>query len=59
MKSQHHSRRIERGPAKYFHGRCEELTSFQHLLRETVQDQIGSNLLIQGPLGVGKSALID
>ncbi len=49
---------IERGPAKYFHGRHHELNHFKGLLHETVQKGIGSSILIQGPPGVGKSALI-
>ncbi len=59
MKERHHSRHIERGPAKYFHGRSRERDSFERLLYETTQEVIGSSVLIQGPPGVGKSALID
>ncbi len=50
---------IERGPAKYFHGRKAELRTFDQLLNETKQYQIGSSVLIQGPPGVGKTALIE
>ncbi|MCY4268015.1 MAG: ATP-binding protein [Flavobacteriaceae bacterium] len=50
---------IERGPAKYFHGRHQELKAFKGLLHETSQKGIGSSLLIQGPPGVGKTALIE
>ncbi len=49
---------IERGPAKYFHGRHQEINDFQHLMLQTVHRGIGSSVLLQGPPGVGKSALI-
>ncbi len=50
---------IERGPAKYFHGREKELKIFNQLLDTMVDSPIGSSFLIQGPPGVGKSALLE
>ncbi len=50
---------IERGPAKYFHGREKELKLFNRLLSTTIDRQMGSSFLIQGPPGVGKSALLE
>ncbi|MCY3998702.1 MAG: AAA family ATPase [Flavobacteriaceae bacterium] len=49
----------ERGRAKYFHGRVEQLDLLKSLLNETVQREEGSSLLFQGPPGVGKTALIE
>ncbi len=49
---------IEPGPAKYFHGRYEELNIFHRFLLQTKREQMGSSMLVQGPPGVGKSALI-
>ncbi len=50
---------IERGDAKYFHGRERQLNSFKNLLSKTVKNGMGSSVLIQGAPGIGKSALID
>ncbi len=50
---------IERGPAKYFHGREQEIHDFQYLMLQTMDRQMGSSMLIQGPPGVGKTALIE
>ena len=55
----HHEAIIERGPAKYFHGRISERNALKQLLQETSKKKIGSSLLIQGPPGVGKTALIE
>ncbi len=49
---------IERGGAKYFHGREKQLKNFEDLLVETIHKETGSSFLIQGPPGVGKTALI-
>ncbi|MCY4217108.1 MAG: ATP-binding protein [Flavobacteriaceae bacterium] len=50
---------LERGPAKYFHGRDKERHIFKSLLHETIHRGMGSSFLIQGAPGVGKTALID
>ena len=48
----------DRGPAKYFHGRLEELALFESSL-DTAKDQNGrTTFLIQGPPGAGKTALL-
>ncbi len=50
---------IERGAAKYFHGRDEQLEVFQKALIKTKIKKEGSSILIQGPPGVGKTALLE
>ncbi len=50
----------DRGPAKYFHGRKRELGMFRELLREAEgrEGWSGTCVLVQGPPGVGKTALL-
>ena len=48
----------DRGAAKHFRGRETILSEFQGALRESVESKSGSILLIQGPPGVGKTALL-
>ncbi len=50
---------IDRGPAKYFHGRKKILNDFRTLTERTSLGKIGgTTFLIQGAPGVGKSALL-
>ncbi len=48
----------DRGPARYFHGRAQELSAFRGLLRHSIQDKGGTTFLIQGAPGAGKTALL-
>ena len=48
----------DRGPAKYFHGRREILSSFHELLLHANQNRGGTTFLIQGAPGAGKTALL-
>ncbi len=49
----------DRGPAKYFHGRKQEINFFKHSLEQSQKRGLAKSILIQGPPGVGKTALID
>ena len=51
-------RRSDRGPAEFFHGRQNELALFQEIRDEVRLDDKGTILLIQGPPGSGKTALL-
>ena len=48
----------DRGAAKYFHGRETILSEFQKLLADSRKSKGGTTFLIQGPPGVGKTALL-
>ena len=48
----------DRGAAKHFHGRETILEEFRGALGESIESEGGSILLIQGPPGVGKTALL-
>ncbi len=50
---------LDRGPARYFHGRKEILRNFRQLLDRSEQVSSGTIFLIQGAPGVGKTALLD
>ena len=49
----------DRGKAKYFHGRHAEIASFQHECNEARRHGSGTCILIQGPPGSGKTALLE
>lgn len=49
----------EGGPAQYFHGRERILADFAHIRRRSEENGSGTILLIQGPPGAGKTALLD
>ena len=48
----------DRGAAKYFHGREKILLEFQKLLADSGKPKGGTTFLVQGPPGVGKTALL-
>ena len=48
----------DRGAAKYFHGRENILAEFQNLIADSDKSRGGTIFLIQGPPGVGKTALL-
>ncbi len=48
----------ERGPARYFHGREPELAAFTEELVAATENRGGTTFLVQGPPGVGKTALL-
>ncbi len=48
----------DRGAAKHFHGRKTILLEFQKALAESMESKGGTIFLIQGPPGVGKTALL-
>ena len=50
---------LDRGPAKYFHGRKEELRKFQERMEGAIQGQGGTIFLVQAPPGAGKTALVE
>ena len=49
----------DRGPARYFHGRGEILGSFMRQLRRAKATNGGTIILVQGPPGAGKTALLE
>ncbi len=49
---------IDRGPAKYFHGRKKILEDFECLLEYYANNSAGGTFLIQGAPGAGKTALL-
>ncbi len=49
----------DRGPAKYFHGREQILGNFDKLVKNSIETQGGSTMLIQGAPGAGKTALLE
>ena len=49
----------DRGPARYFHGREEILGSFMRQLRRAEATNGGTIILVQGPPGAGKTALLE
>jgi len=49
---------IDRGPARYFHGRKQILRDFSDLLERAVQTNTGTTFLVRGGPGAGKSALL-
>lgn len=48
----------DRGVAKYFHGRTEEISLFESLCHSAMESNGGAMLIIQGPPGAGKTALL-
>ena len=48
----------DRGPAKYFHGREEILSTFGKILNYSTENRWGTTFLIQGAPGAGKTALL-
>ncbi|MCY4298658.1 MAG: ATP-binding protein [Flavobacteriaceae bacterium] len=48
---------MNRGEAEYFHGRYRERNAFSQFLEKSKKNQKGTSFLIQGPPGVGKTAL--
>ena len=48
----------DRGRAQYFHGRSDIIWYFNAVCRRSLEDQDGTTFLIQGPPGVGKTALL-
>ncbi len=49
---------IDRGPAKYFHGRRKVLNDFCSVLQYASNNSWGTCILVQGAPGAGKSALL-
>ena len=49
----------DRGPARHFHGRKEVLANFMDELGRAKEGGGGTTFLIQGPPGVGKTALLE
>ncbi len=49
----------DRGATPYFHGRKPILDSFKNRLRDDKKNNEGTIFLVQGPPGIGKSALLD
>ena len=49
---------IDRGPAKYFHGRRKVLNDFCSVLQYAANNSWGTCFLVQGAPGAGKSALL-
>ena len=47
---------IDRGKAKFFHGRKKELAAFEKLVTVSEKEKSGSVFLVQGSPGVSKSA---
>ncbi|MCY4162342.1 MAG: AAA family ATPase [Flavobacteriaceae bacterium] len=58
MKSPEKIALIDRGRAKHFHGREEEIQLVQKMLYQSKEEGKGISFLIQGPPGVGKTALL-
>ena len=58
MKANEKVNLIDRGEAEYFHGREEEIELVKNMLALSKQKGKGISLLIQGPPGVGKTALL-
>ncbi|MCY4216761.1 MAG: ATP-binding protein [Flavobacteriaceae bacterium] len=50
---------LDRGKARYFHGRRKEIDKFKSLMWETKKNQSGTSFLVQGSPGVGKTALLE
>ncbi len=48
----------DRGSSPYFHGRENELNIFNTILNASIEEKKGTNLIIQGSPGSGKTALI-
>ena len=49
----------DRGATPYFHGRTPILDSFKNRLRDDKKNNEGTIFIVQGPPGIGKSALLD
>ena len=49
----------DRGATPYFHGRTPILDSFKNRLRDDKKNNEGTTFLVQGPPGIGKTALLD
>ncbi|MCY3614502.1 MAG: hypothetical protein OXH03_05325 [Bacteroidetes bacterium] len=49
---------VDRGPARYFHGRKHVRRDFEGLLGRASDTDTGTTFLIQGAPGIGKSALL-
>ncbi len=49
---------LDRGPARYFHGRKLILRDFSEIAAEAIQGKAGTTFLIQGAPGAGKTALL-
>ncbi len=50
---------LDRGPAKYFHGRKEELREWRKRLEHATVQNSGTIFVIQAPPGAGKTALVE
>ncbi len=48
----------DRGATKYFHGREKILAEFQNLLADSDKSKGGTTFMVQGPPGIGKTALL-
>ncbi|MCY4161042.1 MAG: ATP-binding protein [Flavobacteriaceae bacterium] len=49
---------MDRGKAIYFHGRHRERQAFRQCLDDAIREKKGTSFLVQGPPGVGKTALV-
>ncbi len=49
---------MDRGRATYFRGRYQERQAFQQCMDASIREKKGTTFLIQGPPGVGKTALV-
>lgn len=49
---------LDRGPARYFHGRKQILRDFSEIATDAIQRKSGTTFLIQGAPGAGKTALL-
>ena len=49
---------LDRGPARYFHGRKQILRDFSEIAAEAIRWKAGTTFLIQGAPGAGKTALL-
>ena len=49
---------LDRGPARYFHGRSRIIERFEYVSHQLCEQNSGTTFLVQGPPGAGKTALL-